>query len=123
MFLRVSLSPPSKRQGVVLVQFHPGAAPVAFSVQDVAQPRRVFSRGAVQLEVPDPEGRHPEAHEPAARGGDGREIHQDQIVAKRLVSPDALVVVEEVAATCDSSKRRFPRILWDSGLRSLISIA
>ncbi len=92
---------PAERELALLYRIDPDAERTALSVQDVAQPVCVFMRRAVQPEISDLQRRHLELDQPSVRRVYARKIHQHQIVPEFLVSLDAFVIVQEIAAAIE----------------------
>lgn len=92
---------PKRLQGVVLIEIDAGARLCAFLIESISQPHHILSRRAVQPELPDPKRRQFQFDELSARCRMTGQVHHREIVTKRLVISDALVIVEEVAAAIE----------------------
>ena len=68
-------------------------------MQYVAQPFGINFRGPIEPEIAKLERDHRQALKRAVFRTQHRQVHQHQIVPKRLVTFDALVIRDEIAAT------------------------
>ena len=83
---------------MVALRLHLRAERRSQPIQEVAQPSRLRLRCVGQPEPPNPQGDQPGLLEAALTRVDANPVEQPQVAAKRLVSADPLVVVQQIAA-------------------------
>ena len=91
-----------KRKPAVWIEHDAGPEPQTFPLERLLHPFDVLRRGAIKLEVPDLKRDDFERREISSRRFDVREIHKGQVAAIFLVSADAFIIIEEIAATVEN---------------------
>ena len=73
----------------------------ALAIEHVAEPNGVCSRCAVEAEFSQLQGHHLQAPQEVVQIFDIEEIAEREVRAKEFVSADALIVVDEIAASVE----------------------
>src|SRR5664279_3670313 len=92
---------PAQRQSPVWRQADPRAERRAFAIERPAHPLDIGSRCWNKLKTPDLKHREFETRKMSGQGIETGEIHHGEIAAKFLVAANALIVIQEVAASVE----------------------
>src|SRR6266481_3111275 len=97
-FASISDTRPRHNEPPVWLHPHAAAKPAALPIQNLSHPIDVVARWTDQLEAPDLQRHHFKVRQVGAGRIESGEVHRHEVVAEFLVSADAFVVVQEVAA-------------------------